>query len=704
MVKKNDNKKFKYSHWALHAVKINNMNENDAKQEAKKFIAQRAYTSPKGTIKRKVNFFRRLKSGTLSFRNIAKTKFIPRSYRSKKINENITLVYGRLKPEFANLAKMSGDGIIDDIKNFFSPRQDYNNISKATLNKYGQINIKRIFLQRTPIKEYVNKLLNIISLGQWNKSREKFHYDKLFHLQMICTLTNGKNIIIEKNDVVNIADNYQVQSDTEIYDDINIGDKILKIKPMLDETLSRIGPEKFFIYDPVKANCQVFLRDILTTQNLYNNNINEWLFQPLDEVMAEQPGWTYPISKLGTRISAVFNKLLGYGRNKKDDSYKKYVDAINKYKEHNCPSIRNKSKKELEQIANRLGINPFTPKIYDMPAFSKSKLSQKEKEAKIKKLNKLQDEYNKISYKVSKLAEKFQKAKNQFERDKIQGINMYKEEIDPKTGKIKRVLIPKPPGTFDITIGIEKMNKLNDEINKYKKYEDILKPQVDIHVKPKVDVLKDTKKLLKKIKKSKIPDMKIEKKKTEEITKKLDEFSQFVKKKKVQKLFDRLDNIIKENKLKVKPSKIEKVIETKIKEAEPKNIPKVESKIEKILGNKIKELENKKVKPKEINNIVNDINKVFVSEYTFIKDGINIATKLRNSYQDAIFGFRPAFRESQLKKYDTLFDKAKKDGSFDDFIRLMQLEQMHKNKTDLFKGNNMDYFEEFKKIIEEIKN
>ncbi len=295
--------KYLESNWALHAVKIHNMNDNDAKQEAKKFIVP-------GKPGRKVKFFRRLKNGTLSFRNIPKTKFIPRSYRSKKINDNITLVYGRLKPQFAALR---GDGIIEDVGDFFSPRQDYNNVSRETLNKYGNMIIKKMVLYRTPIQSIINTVLNIISLGKWNSVREKYHYDKLFHLALVCTLNNGKNIIIEKNAVVNISDYYETKPDTEVYDDINLNKEITP-KQMLDETLAQIGPEKFFIYDPVNANCQVFLRDVLSSQGLYNNNINGWLFQPLDELMKEMPGWTYPISKLGARVSAVFNKLFGYGR------------------------------------------------------------------------------------------------------------------------------------------------------------------------------------------------------------------------------------------------------------------------------------------------------------------------------------------------------------------------------------------------------
>jgi len=47
------------------------------------------------------------------FRNLPKTRFVPGSYRSKKINKYITLTFGELKPEFGHL---KGGGIFDYFK------------------------------------------------------------------------------------------------------------------------------------------------------------------------------------------------------------------------------------------------------------------------------------------------------------------------------------------------------------------------------------------------------------------------------------------------------------------------------------------------------------------------------------------------------------------------------------------------------------
>ena len=68
--------------WALHAVVIDKpINLNDAKKIASDFIKDKT-------------FFRET-STSYRFRNIPKTKF--KKFRSKMINDKITLIYGYLK-------------------------------------------------------------------------------------------------------------------------------------------------------------------------------------------------------------------------------------------------------------------------------------------------------------------------------------------------------------------------------------------------------------------------------------------------------------------------------------------------------------------------------------------------------------------------------------------------------------------------------
>jgi hypothetical protein len=72
--------------YRLHAIiiKKNGTTKNDAVLEAVKF------KTSKGLFMRETKL-------TYRFRNIPKTKFIPKTFRTKKINKNISLIYGQLK-------------------------------------------------------------------------------------------------------------------------------------------------------------------------------------------------------------------------------------------------------------------------------------------------------------------------------------------------------------------------------------------------------------------------------------------------------------------------------------------------------------------------------------------------------------------------------------------------------------------------------
>ena len=72
--------------WELHAVVIKNMGIEEAQKIAQDIIKNK-----------KKGFVRMTKAGSLRFRNIPKTKFKPRTFKTKKINENVSLVFGELK-------------------------------------------------------------------------------------------------------------------------------------------------------------------------------------------------------------------------------------------------------------------------------------------------------------------------------------------------------------------------------------------------------------------------------------------------------------------------------------------------------------------------------------------------------------------------------------------------------------------------------
>ena len=98
--------------------------------------------------------------------------------------------------------KLKGDGIIDWAKNAYNVIRDPTHIlSKMpkqvseSLMIHGDFKVIKIIIWR----EKVQFLFNAITLGNFNKEKEKYGYDDIFHLFAILVLDNGKKLITERN-------------------------------------------------------------------------------------------------------------------------------------------------------------------------------------------------------------------------------------------------------------------------------------------------------------------------------------------------------------------------------------------------------------------------------------------------------------------------------------------------------------------------
>jgi hypothetical protein len=295
--------------YGLHAVVVKKpINYNEAREHAQNFIKDK-----------NKKFFRETLA-SFRFRNIPKQKFINKSFRTKKINDKISLIYGELKPEFSNL---QGAGLFDffrkgfskvaeKVKETFAPSKNYNNKSKETLEKYGNLPIQSLTIYRTPISGILNTIINFISFGKWDQLKRKYGFDKLFHLALVANV-GEKNIIIEKNEVVNIITEYTTNKDTQTLN-IPLGGQVITLSELLEKTRQRVGDDKFFLYDAFNNNCQFFISYILDTFGLYTAREKEFLFQDLKEIYENLPSFVPKIMKATTTTGAIINKLTGQGR------------------------------------------------------------------------------------------------------------------------------------------------------------------------------------------------------------------------------------------------------------------------------------------------------------------------------------------------------------------------------------------------------
>jgi len=202
--------------------------------------------------------------------------------------------------------------------------------------------IKQLFIMRTPIKGILNTIINYISLGKWNELKQKYGFDKLFHLSLVAKLQDGKHIIMEKNEVVNISPEFSFGKDSETFD-IPLNNQIT-ISQILETARKDVGDNIFFSYDPFKNNCQYFIKYLLEGQELYNESAKNFLFQDLESVYKELPEYVPKVMNGVTTIGAIANKLLGKGKDKiimdPKDFIKKHKKLIGLLRQFDDPKLK----------------------------------------------------------------------------------------------------------------------------------------------------------------------------------------------------------------------------------------------------------------------------------------------------------------------------------------------------------------------------
>lgn len=194
-----------------------------------------------------------------------------------------------------------------------------NNISTATLKKYSGYPIQSSFIMRTPLENVWNQAINAISVGEFNKLKAKHGFDKLFHVALVVSV-NNTNILIEKNEVINIDlfKKSDIKNQTETYR--TSGGLDLTLDQMIDNTLKYMGPERFYSYNAIgspgnpKNNCQDFVRSILKANNLLTKEAEKFLYQDITPLEKELSSHVAPSLQAITNLGSKVSRLIGKGR------------------------------------------------------------------------------------------------------------------------------------------------------------------------------------------------------------------------------------------------------------------------------------------------------------------------------------------------------------------------------------------------------
>lgn len=231
--------------------------------------------------------------------------------------------------------KKTGSGILDLIKNPISWAKELiepiptklNNRSTATLSKYGDYFIGPVIdIIRTPLNSFLTGAMNTLSFGKFAQIQKEEGVNKLYHLSIIVSIPDGPKIIIEKNEVVNIAVFKPSDTNTNTeYFKLDNGQQIT-LSELINNTLKRMGQQKFYDYNGLQTNtekrnnCQDFIENILDSNRLMTPQAHNFLYQDLqvlnDKLNDRTGGYVTNGMKIITSLGSRISRLIAKGKEK----------------------------------------------------------------------------------------------------------------------------------------------------------------------------------------------------------------------------------------------------------------------------------------------------------------------------------------------------------------------------------------------------
>ena len=271
--------------------------------------------------------------------------------------------------------QVKGAGLFDDIKNKFIIQKKYNNKSTKTLKDFGNNKIIGLKIMRTPIMGVLNTVLNGITFGQWGKSLKKNNFDTLFHLALIADTDGGRQIVIEKNEQINISTSYNVtdKSESQI---VNLNGLNITVNELLEKARNAVGDDKYFLYDGLSNNCQWYIRYILENNGLYTEQAKTFLFQSMEEIKTEIQPYVGKIMNAVTDTGAIVAQLLGKGLTIHSIKIKKEI-PLEKQLEHVRNITKSNKNRMMKEMKNHNNYRIIPKTRFDKTSFRTKKINDK---------------------------------------------------------------------------------------------------------------------------------------------------------------------------------------------------------------------------------------------------------------------------------------------------------------------------------------
>lgn len=156
------------------------------------------------------------------------------------------------------------------------------------IDKYGDWTITKIRIVRKALLPLLEKLANIVTLGNFEKKKKEININKYFHLFLEIAIRSpeGTNnvILLEKNQRASWKDHVSggLSSGEEAMD-VPLRGKTLSLRKFIengeDFNKKRKSSCSLYIYDAVNCNCQIYVKDMINGSGLWTSTMNDFTVQ-----------------------------------------------------------------------------------------------------------------------------------------------------------------------------------------------------------------------------------------------------------------------------------------------------------------------------------------------------------------------------------------------------------------------------------------
>jgi hypothetical protein len=216
-----------------------------------------------------------------------------------------------------------------------SIRLDYTADVQQEIDTWGDKPITSMIVRRAPVMAWIETFFGFITAGQWDKVKQKYGYDKFYHLSLIVTYataptqtdtvtmnflvddmmpqrSEGIKVVVEKLALVNVSRRLDTKPNSEFHT-VDMRGRVVTLGQMLERTRRLMGDQAFFTYDAFSNNCQVFVKSLLESEHLLSREGYEFLFQPVDKLLKELPSYTSKVARFVTNLGGIMTGVInGY--------------------------------------------------------------------------------------------------------------------------------------------------------------------------------------------------------------------------------------------------------------------------------------------------------------------------------------------------------------------------------------------------------